>query len=92
MAIFRRKWPGTHWRPGLDLLNLGLLVVAAIVVKFLWTNETIRAWLPERLHAAVRWSVVALVALGLVLDVVGGFAELWEGVRRGASGRKGSKG
>ena len=34
----RPKNLGRRWRPGLDLVNLGVLLLGAIVVRALWSN------------------------------------------------------
>ena len=88
MTRFRRKWDGPRWRPGLDLANLGLLILGAIVVKAVWDTKVLDRWLSTETSAAVRWIVAGLVALMGLLDVFGGIGELGDGIRRGAKDPK----
>lgn len=87
MTWLRRKWRGPRWRPGLDLANLGLLVLAAIGVKALWDTKVLERWLSAELHAAVLWSAGVLVALWCLLDVLDGLMAFRKGVRRGTRSR-----
>ena len=63
MTRFRRKWDGSRWRPGLDLANLGLLILGAIVLKALWNTQALDAWFSNEVGAAARWMAAGLVAL-----------------------------
>jgi hypothetical protein len=72
-----------RWRPGLDLVNLGLLLLGAIVLKVLWEDGTLESWLPLEWRSGLRWTVAGLLAVLFILDVVGGFADLVDGPRRG---------
>jgi hypothetical protein len=78
---------GLRWRPGLDLVNLGLLLLGAIVVKVLWEDGTLQSWLPTEWRSGLRWGVAGLLALLFILDVVGGFDDLVEGLRRSEKSR-----
>jgi hypothetical protein len=78
-----------RWRPGLDLVNLGLLILGAIVLSVLWTGGTIQRWIPDPWYPALRWSTAILFGLALVLDVVFGVDLLIDGVRRGSQNRAG---
>jgi len=86
---FRSQRRGVRWRPGLDLVNLGLLALGAIVLRVLWEDGVLQSWLPPAWWSVLRWSVAALLALVFILDVVGGFHDLIDGVRRGEKGRIG---
>ena len=83
----RPKNLGRRWRPGLDLVNLGVLLLGAIVVRALWSNGALTGWLPSAWQPVLRWSVVGLLGVLFVLDVVAGLDDLLDGFRRGGQRR-----
>ena len=85
----RRERRVLRWRPGLDLVNLGLLVLGAVVVKALWQDGTLESWLPPEWRSVLRWSVAGLLGLLFILDIVGRFADLVDGLRTGEQGGSG---
>lgn len=78
---------GKRWRPGLDVVNLGLLVLGALALYALWAGGTIQRWVPAPWYQAIRGSVTILLGIVLMLDVVGGFHDLSDGIRRGSQNR-----